>query len=84
MKNVGKKVTENDPDREKQWNLHQARNIMKTAVFLKFSQNPALLNELKQTTETFAEANVHDKLWGTGLALHDDWIMDSSTWQGTN
>ena len=84
MKKIGERVGANDPEREKQWNLHQSRNIMKTAVFLKFSQNPAVMEEMKSTTEIFAEANGHDKFWGTGLFIKDDRILDSGTWNGSN
>ena len=46
MKRIGDKVAQNDPERKKQWHVHKSRNIMKTAVYLKFSQNPGLLAEI--------------------------------------
>ena len=38
----------------------------------------------KNTTETFAEANAHDKVWGTGLTMRDDRIFNGNEWQGHN
>ena len=32
----------------------------------------------------FAEANPYDTIWGTGIALKDDRILDPTSWTGTN
>ena len=53
MKRMGDKVSSCDPVREKEWLKHRAKTVMKTAVYLKFSQNQNLLNELKATTGKF-------------------------------
>ena len=84
MKRIGDRVAKTDVKRKDEWYQKKAKNVMKTAVFLKFSKNPKLLNHFKTTTETFVEANPHDTVWGAGIKLHDDKILDPTSWQGTN
>ena len=84
MKRIGDRVAKTDVKHKDEWYQKKAKNVMKTAVFLKFSKNPTLLNHFKTTTETFVEANPHDTVWGAGVKLHDDKILDPTSWQGTN
>ena len=84
MKRIGDNVTNNDPGRETDWLKLKAKAVMKTAVYLKFSQNPNLLTELKSTTGQFVEANKHDSNWGVGLALQNVKTLDPDQWKGEN
>ena len=84
MKKIGDKVANSDSTKKQQWQAHQAKNLMKTAAYLKFSQNPSLMKELKSKTGKFAEANQYDLTWGTGIALKDDKILDPTRWTGSN
>ena len=84
MKKIGDKVMNNDVNRKHTWLSHQTKNKMKTAIYLKFSQNPSLMKHLKEAQGKLSEANPHDSIWGTGIALKDDRILDPSNWTGTN
>ena len=66
MKRIGDKVSSCDPVREKEWLKHRAKTVMKTAVYLKFSQNQNLLNELKETTGNLWKQSQHNLTWGIG------------------
>ena len=48
----------------------------------KFLQNPPLLSMLKTTIpKTLAEAT-QDRIWGTGIRLHDTGALDTEKWTG--
>ncbi len=60
-------------------------NVVKQAVYLKFTQNPQLAKQLKATKDAIlCECAVHDKVWGIGLSMHDPNRLDPSKWRGTN
>ena len=71
MKRIGKKLSSQNVEREKQWLQTKAREVMKTAMYLKFTQNRALPDVLTNTTDAFVEANQHDRIWGLGFAITD-------------
>jgi hypothetical protein len=60
-------------------------DIMKEAVYLKFSQNKELLSELLKTGDKiFVEASPYDTIWGIGMGEDDDLILDEKNWKGLN
>ena len=81
MKRYGRTVENFD---EKVWQEHNER-ILKNGLYLKFTQNPHLLNKLLNTKgATIVEANPYDQTYGVGLAAFDPNIQDPSKWQGKN
>ena len=84
MKRISAKVVSQNAEREKIWLESKAKQVMRTAVYLKFSQNSALRHALLKTTESFVEANQYDNFWGVGLAITDKAVLNSAEWKGTN
>ena len=81
MKRYGRTVENFD---EKVWQEHNER-ILKNGLYLKFTQNPHLLNKLLDTKgATIVEANPYDQTYGVGLAAFDPNIQDPSKWRGKN
>ncbi len=62
------------------WNKH-AKDIMKTGLHEKFSQN-MLLNPLEYNK--LVEASATDKWWGAGLGLNDPKLSNVQLWSGKN
>jgi ribA/ribD-fused uncharacterized protein len=61
------------------------RQIVYDANYAKFTQNPAMKEELMATGDMeIVEASPYDKIWGIGLHETDPRAWDKSTWQGTN
>ena len=79
MKRIEDKPSSCDPVREKEWLKHREKT-----VYLKFSQNQNLLNELKETTGKFVEASQHDSTRGIELALNNTKTLDTEQWRGEN
>ena len=48
----------------------------------KFLQNPPLLSMLKMTTPKILAEATQDRLWGTGIKLHDTCALDTEKWSG--
>lgn len=81
MKRYGRTVENFD---EKVWQEHNER-ILKNGLYLKFTQNPNLLNKLLNTKgATIVEANPYDQTYGVGLSAFDPNIQDPSKWRGKN
>ncbi len=80
QKAIGRKVKNyNDDD----WNEVNV-DIVTYGNFLKFQQNPDLLQYLYETKDLYlVEASPYDKKWGIGLAAGDPKIEDQSIW-GSN
>ena len=78
MKKIGDRVAITQSDRREDWYKHRAREVMATAVFLKFTKNPILLQHLCAAEGQFVEANFHDH------TLKDDDIFNPSCWKGKN
>ncbi len=69
---------------EGKWN-DICKDIVAYGNFLKFSQNPALLDKLIATQGTIlVEASPYDKVWGIGLSETDPRARHIKTWQGKN
>ena len=49
----------------------------------KFLQNPPLLSMLKMTTPKILAEATQDRLWGTGIKLHDTCALDIEKWTST-
>lgn len=66
------------------WIEHR-ESIVIEANMLKFSQNKDLLNILLSTNDTIlVEASPYDCIWGVGLSLDDELILDEKNWRGLN
>ena len=62
-----------------------ARKIVTQGCFLKFTQNPKLLEILLDTKDDIlVEASPYDKIWGIGLKEKDAINVDPSEWPGKN
>ena len=48
----------------------------------KFLQNPPLLSMLKTTSPKILAEATHDRIWGTGIRLHDACALDTEKWAG--
>jgi ribA/ribD-fused uncharacterized protein len=60
-------------------------NVMKQALYCKFTQNRLPRDTLFQTgTKTLAEANGRDLYWGTGSSLGHVNVLKSDLWKGKN
>jgi ribA/ribD-fused uncharacterized protein len=59
--------------------------IVRAGSRAKFTQNPALLEQLLATRgTTLVEASPHDRIWGIGLAATDPRAHDPAQWRGQN
>ncbi len=59
--------------------------VVYEGLFAKFSQNPELKEQLKNTGKAFfAECAVNDRIWGIGLSMRDPNRLDRAKWQGQN
>ena len=69
---------------ESTWKAHRFEIVVRGNMS-KFSQNPALLAFLEQTGEAIlVEASPVDRVWGIGLARHDERAHNPLTWRGLN
>jgi ribA/ribD-fused uncharacterized protein len=63
----------------------QASDILKPALFAKFSQNEQLKTYLMKTGDSIiAEASPSDCLFGIGLSLNNPKAVDKTLWRGKN
>ena len=59
--------------------------VVYEGLLAKFSQNSELGEQLKRTGNTvLAECAVKDRIWGSGLSMHDPNRLDQAKWQGQN
>lgn len=66
------------------WEKHDFEIVFK-GNYLKFTQNPDLLEELLDTEgTTLVEASPYDKIWGIGLYDTDPRAQSRDTWEGQN
>jgi len=81
IKEFGRQVKNYDEDI---WRYHRS-NVVYAANFLKFNQNPDLMDALTNTMgTTLVEAAPNDKVWGIGLAEDNPRAQKRETWEGKN
>lgn len=82
QKKLGRKIKDFDAV---EWDKYKF-DIVCQGNYLKFSQNPQLLNDFLQFKPNviFVECNPKDKIWGIGLAMDDEARYNWSQWQGEN
>jgi len=81
LKKLGREIKGFDEDI---WNFNKM-DIVERGNFLKFSQNPKLLEKLiAHKNKHIVEASPYDKIWGIGLHWSDDKVLNESTWNGEN
>jgi len=62
-----------------------SRDVVYKANYAKFTQNPGLEYELRDTAGTLlVEASPTDRIWGVGLTTDDPKVHDPKKWRGTN
>merc|ERR1719253_1225785 len=55
------------------------------AVYEKFSQSPELRETLLRTGDSLiAEATRNDRIWGIGIDVGDERVLEPSRWAGSN
>jgi ribA/ribD-fused uncharacterized protein len=80
-KNLGGKISNFDLDT---WYANRME-IVKRGIWLKFSQNPDLLDMLLSTKNNLlAEASPFDRVWGIGLNKNQAKFMHPDNWIGQN
>jgi ribA/ribD-fused uncharacterized protein len=80
-KALGRKVT---PFDDATWKASREA-IVGAASRAKYTQNPALLEQLLATRgTTLVEASPFDRIWGIGLRATDPRAQDPKTWRGQN
>ena len=72
--------TINGVDKEKWSNI--GYNKCFDGIREKFLQNPPLLSMLKTTSPKILAEATHDRIWGTGIRLHDACALDTEKWAG--
>ena len=81
QKALGRKVKNFD---DRVWK-RERENIVLAGSRLKYTQNPALLEQLLATKGTeLVEASPYDRIWGIGLSAKDPRAQDPATWKGQN
>lgn len=81
IKEMGRRVAGYD---DKVWSAIRY-DVVKQALYLKFTQNDKLAEKLKGTGNAIlCECAVHDKIWGIGLSMRDPNRLYKSKWKGTN
>ena len=72
--------TINGVDKEKWSNIGYDKCF--DGICEKFLQNPPLLSMLKTTSPKILAEATHDRIWGTGIRLHDACALDTEKWAG--
>lgn len=81
IKALGRLVSNYDDHR---WN-GMRQIVVYEGLLAKFSQNPELLQQLKDTGDALlAECAVKDLIWGIGLSMTDPARLDPAHWRGRN
>lgn len=80
-KQLGRQVK---PYKDEQWAV-VARAVVTRGCWLKFTQNPYLLDELRKTgNNQMVECAPNDTRWGIGIAYNDPAATDRAKWRGSN
>lgn len=81
IKSLGRKVKNFDED---MWNKVKY-SIVLNGNYLKFSQNPSLMNFLIQTDDKIlVEASPYDGIWGIQMSANDKRAENPFNWNGNN
>lgn len=81
QKALGRAVANYD---EAVWEKYR-EGVMFSALYQKFSQNKDLLKILLDTGDkTIVESSPYDRVWGIGLHVDDENILNESKWMGLN
>jgi len=81
QKQLGRKVKNFDLN---VWDKYKI-DIVFTGNHLKFSQHPDIKQRLLNTEgKQLVEASPGDKVWGVGLGIGDEKILDECRWRGQN
>ena len=81
QKRLGREVAGYDEDT---W-VARRMQVVYTACKAKFTQHPALLEQLLATEGTLlVEASPYDKIWGIGMGEHAPGVDDAVNWKGQN
>ena len=59
---------------------NEGYDICYEGIKQKFLQNDALLAQLKSTTPKILAEAMPDRLWGTGISLHDKNALETNNW----
>ena len=59
---------------------NEGYDICYEGIKQKFFQNDALLAQLKSTTPKILAEAMPDRLWGTGIGLHDKNALETNNW----
>ena len=78
-----KKISKQIPYIEQQW-MRESVEIVNKACYLKFAQNPELLQHLMATKNKMIIEASHDMFWGVGVHIKDKNILDHNRWKGDN
>ena len=76
---IGDRLLKSNPLVKARWYDTHAKGVIKSAIRLKFLQNPLLGEVLKKTSGQLIEANPYDNIWGAGLSLKDQEIWDKKS-----
>ena len=81
-KALGRKISPWDQDK---WD-NAKEDIVFQGNLAKYGQNEDLKKELLRFDhkKLFVEASPYDRIWGIGLAVHDEKADDQKNWEGTN
>lgn len=79
-KKLGRKVKNYD---DKKWGKVR-EDIWKEILINKFSSEPLKSEILKTKNKILVEASPYDKLYGIGLEVWDDRVLDENNWKGKN
>ena len=79
-KTVSRKISLND-DVDRWSNV--ASTLCLPGIKAKFAQNPELLDILQNTGDKKLVESSYDKLWGTGIPIHNQDCLKSETWVST-
>ncbi len=66
---------------ETQWE-GAAKDIARKGAIAKFTQNPHLAKALKETNGKIIAEATREKMWGTGVGLHEAGALIQDTWTG--
>ena len=79
MKSIGSRIRNFNKDT---W-AEKAPDVAYRSLLHKFSQNERLKNKLLSTGTLILAEATRERLWGTGVGLHETGCLDNQSWTGT-